>query len=83
MTTATVVKPKVEPKLEVKPKVVIKKVQKEPETKTVLVEMTSPTPKVTFTGGLWTVMDVKLAISAMKVNFKRMLRELYRKEYKK
>jgi len=73
MTTATVVKPKE----------VVKKVQKEPEKKTVLVEMTSPTPKVTFTGGLWCAMDVKLANRAIVVNFKKMLRELYRKEYKK
>ena len=73
MATATVVKPKE----------VIKKVQKEPEKKTVFVEMTPPIPKVTFTGGLWTVMDVKLANRAIIVNFKKMLRELYRKEYKK
>ena len=74
MTTATVVKPKTE----------VKKVKKEHDKKkTILVEMLSPLPKVTFTGGLWTMVEVRLAIRAIKVAFKRMLRELYRKEYKK
>jgi len=74
MATATVVKPKIE----------VKKVKKEPDKKkTILVEMLSPTPKVTFTGGLWTVVEVKQANRAIIVAFKKMLRELYRKEYKK
>ena len=74
MATATVVKQKTE----------VKKVKKElDKKKTVLVEMLSPTPKVTFTGGLWTVVEVKQANRAIIVAFKKMLRELYRKGYKK
>ena len=75
MTTATVVKPKEEAKP------IVKKVQKAPR-KTVFVDLTPPIPKVTFTGGLWTVMDVKHTVRAIKLDFKKMLRELYRKEYK-
>ena len=77
MTNATLVEAqKVEPKI-------VKKVQKEPEKKTVFVDMTPTTPKVTFTGGLWSAMDIKLANRAIILNFRKMLRELYRKEYKK
>ena len=51
--------------------------------KTVFVDMSPTTPKVTFTGGLWSAMDIKLANKAVIHAFRKMLRELYRKEYKK
>ena len=68
---------------EVGPKELKKKVQKEPIDKTVFVDMTPTTPKVTFTGDLWCAMDVKRANNAIIKAFRVMLRELYRKEYKK
>jgi len=67
----------------VEPKKVVKQVQKEPEKKTIFVDMTPATPKVTFTGSFWCAMDIKLANRAIVLAFKKMLRELYRKEYKK
>lgn len=60
-----------------------KKVQKKPEPKTILVEMTPTVPKVTFTGEGWCAMDIKLAHAAVVRKFRVNLRELYRKEYKK
>ena len=75
MATATVVK--------TKPKTVVQKAKEKPERKTILVEMVKSVPQVTFTGGLWTVVEIKLVNQAIIRAYKERMRELYRKGYKK
>ena len=51
--------------------------------KKVTIDVSAIRPIVTFTGGLWTAMEIKVAYAAMKRGFREMQRDLYRKEYEK
>lgn len=64
-------------------KVEVKKIQKQPEVKSVTITMTQPSPEVSFKGEGWCVMDIKFAWAALKRGFREMQRKFYLKEYEK
>lgn len=62
--------------------IVLKKVGRKPEKKTITVNLSSVRPEVVFTGEAWCAVDIKLCYAAIVRKFKENQRELYRKEYK-